>query len=124
MLVNEVTRMSGEFTAIIEEDKGWFIGYCPEIRGANGQGRTLEECRANLADAIELILEDRRDDAFRGCRLKLSATLLSFINEAGLSSSPPSSVWLLLKARRERTFAAVQSANWRRRGCTTPYGNS
>lgn len=58
--------MRSEFTAIIEQDEGWFIGYCPEIPGANGQGRTVEECRANLAEAIELILEDRRDDAFRG----------------------------------------------------------
>jgi predicted RNase H-like HicB family nuclease len=58
--------MSGEFTAIIEVEEGWFIGYCPEIPGANGLGKTLDECRASLADAIELILEDRREDAFRG----------------------------------------------------------
>lgn len=58
--------MHGEFTAIIEQDEDWYIGYCPEIPGANGQGRTVEECRANLAAAIELILEDRREDALRG----------------------------------------------------------
>ena len=58
--------MHNEFTAIIEEDEGWFIAYCPEIPGANGQGRTVEECRKSLADAINLILEDRRDDALRG----------------------------------------------------------
>ena len=58
--------MQSEFTAIIEEDDGWFIAYCPEFPGANGQGRTIEECRQNLAAAIELILEDRREDAFRG----------------------------------------------------------
>lgn len=58
--------MSREFTAIIEEDEGWFIGYSPEIPGANGQGRSIEECRSSLAPAIELILEDRREDAFRG----------------------------------------------------------
>lgn len=58
--------MNSEFTAIIEEDGEWFIGYCPEIPGANGQGKTVEECRANLAAAIELILEDRREDALRG----------------------------------------------------------
>lgn len=58
--------MHNEFTAIIEQDGGWFIAYCPEIPGANGQGRTIEECRRNLADAIELILEDRREDALRG----------------------------------------------------------
>ncbi len=58
--------MHNEFTAIIERDGDWFIAYCPEIPGANGQGRTREECRQNLADAIALILEDRRQDALRG----------------------------------------------------------
>lgn len=58
--------MHNEFTSIIEEDGEWFIGYCPEIPGANGQGRTVEECRANLSDAIALILADRREDGLRG----------------------------------------------------------
>ncbi len=58
--------MQGEFTAIIEQDEDWFIAYCPEIPGANGQGKTIEECRANLAEAIALILEDRRENALRG----------------------------------------------------------
>lgn len=58
--------MHNEFTAIIEQDEEWFIGYCPEIPGANGQGRTVDECRESLAAAISLILEDRRDDALRG----------------------------------------------------------
>jgi predicted RNase H-like HicB family nuclease len=58
--------MHNEFTAIIERDGEWFIAYCPEVPGANGQGGTIEECRENLADAIALILEDRRDDALRG----------------------------------------------------------
>jgi len=58
--------MRNEFTAIIEQDGDWFIAYCPEIPGANGQGRTREECRKSLAEAIALILEDRREDALRG----------------------------------------------------------
>ena len=58
--------MHNEFTAIIEQDEEWFIAYCPEIPGANGQGRTIEECRKNLVGAIELILEDRREHALRG----------------------------------------------------------
>jgi predicted RNase H-like HicB family nuclease len=55
--------MHNEFTAIIEEDGDWYIAYCPEIPGANGQGRTKDECRKNLADAISLILQDRRDNS-------------------------------------------------------------
>lgn len=58
--------MRNEFTAIIERDEQWFVAYCPEVPGANGQGKTLEEARANLAEAIALILEDRREDAMRG----------------------------------------------------------
>jgi predicted RNase H-like HicB family nuclease len=58
--------MHNEFTAVIERDGRWFIAFCPEIPGANGQGRTKKECLKNLADAIELILEDRRQDALRG----------------------------------------------------------
>ena len=55
--------MKHEFTAIFERDGDWHIAYCPEIPGANGQGRTKEQARQNLSDAIALILEDRREDA-------------------------------------------------------------
>lgn len=58
--------MRNEFTAIIERDGDWFVAYCPEIPGANGQGKTKEECLENLSEAIALILEDRREDALRG----------------------------------------------------------
>lgn len=58
--------MPNEYTAIIERDGEWYIAYCPEVPGANGQGLTKEEARASLADAISLILEDRREDALRG----------------------------------------------------------
>jgi predicted RNase H-like HicB family nuclease len=55
--------MHNEFTAIIERDGDWYIAYCPEIPGANGQGRTAEECRKSLGEAISLIL-----DAKKTCR--------------------------------------------------------
>jgi predicted RNase H-like HicB family nuclease len=58
--------MHNEFTAVIERDGEWYIGYCPEIPGANGQGKSREECLQSLADAIELILEDRREEGLRG----------------------------------------------------------
>ncbi len=58
--------MHNEFTAIIEKDGDWFIAYCPEIPGANGQGKTKEECLQNLSEAIELVLQDRREDCLRG----------------------------------------------------------
>lgn len=58
--------MHNEFTCIMEKDENWYIAYCPEIPGANGQGRTVEECRKSLSDAIALILKDKREDALRG----------------------------------------------------------
>ncbi|HUF52688.1 MAG TPA: type II toxin-antitoxin system HicB family antitoxin [Dehalococcoidia bacterium] len=58
--------MHNEFTAIVEEDGEWFVAYCPEIPGANGQGQTKDEAVKSLAEAIRLILEDRREDAMRG----------------------------------------------------------
>lgn len=58
--------MSNTYTAIFERDGEWYIAYCPEVPGANGQGRTKEEARESLASAISLILEDRREDVLRG----------------------------------------------------------
>ena len=51
--------MRNEFTAIIERDGEWFVAWSPEIPGANGQGRSVEECRESVSAAIQLILEDR-----------------------------------------------------------------
>ena len=58
--------MHNEFTAVYEQDGDWFIGYCPEILGANGQGRTKEQALQTLRDAIALILDDRREEGLRG----------------------------------------------------------
>jgi predicted RNase H-like HicB family nuclease len=57
--------MRNEFTAIVEQDGEWYIAYCAEVPGAKGQGRTREECLANLREAITLILEHRREDSLR-----------------------------------------------------------
>ena len=58
--------MRNEFTAIVERDEKWFIAYCPEIHGANGQGESKAEALKSLSEAISLILGDRREDAMRG----------------------------------------------------------
>jgi predicted RNase H-like HicB family nuclease len=58
--------MINEFTAIIEQDEGWFVAYALEIAGANGQGRTKDEALHSLAEAIRLVLQDRREDGLRG----------------------------------------------------------
>jgi predicted RNase H-like HicB family nuclease len=58
--------MHNEFTAVIEREGEWYVAYSPEVPGANGQGRTKEEAKQSLAEAIALILEDRRADGLRG----------------------------------------------------------
>jgi predicted RNase H-like HicB family nuclease len=59
-------HMHNEFTAVIERDGEWYIAYSPEVPGANGQGHTKEKAKESLAEAIALILEDRRADGLRG----------------------------------------------------------
>lgn len=50
--------MENEFTAVFEKDGDWYIGFCPEVPGASGQGKTIEGCRESLSEAIRLMLED------------------------------------------------------------------
>ena len=57
-----------QFTAIVhrgEPEEGGFWATCLEVPGANGQGETKEECLRNLSEAIKLIVETEREEAFR-----------------------------------------------------------
>jgi len=50
-----------ELTAVFEPcDEGGYIAYIEEIPGINSQGETIDEARENLADAINLMFEERR----------------------------------------------------------------
>jgi predicted RNase H-like HicB family nuclease len=57
--------MRNEFTAIVERDGPWFVAYCAELPGANGQGKSRKECLDSLRAAIALILEHRREESLR-----------------------------------------------------------
>ena len=50
-------------TAVYEKVGNDYIGYIEEIPGVNTQGTTLEEARVNLQEALELILDVRREMA-------------------------------------------------------------
>ena len=41
----------------------WWVAWCDDVPGALSQGRTLEEARENLRDAIQLMLEPVAFDA-------------------------------------------------------------
>jgi predicted RNase H-like HicB family nuclease len=44
----------------------WYVAYCPEVPGANGQGRTKDEAVGSLSSAIKMILDQRRDEGLQG----------------------------------------------------------
>ncbi len=52
--------MKAEFTAVFRKVPEGYIAFVEELPGANTQGRTLEEARTNLEEAVTLVLEANR----------------------------------------------------------------
>ena len=99
--------MANEFTAVFERDGRWFIAYCPEIPGANGQGETKEQARASLAEAIALILEDRRQDALRGLPPEAELETVTVKSKKAPCSITCASTAAILNARVVSTLCGV-----------------
>ncbi len=55
--------MEAVYTAVIQQDEEWWIGWIEEIPGVNGQGHTREELLDNLRSALKEALEMNRADA-------------------------------------------------------------
>jgi predicted RNase H-like HicB family nuclease len=53
--------MDLQFTAVFRRVPEGYIGFVEELPGANTQGATLDEVRANLREAVTLILEANRE---------------------------------------------------------------
>ncbi|MCW5977325.1 MAG: type II toxin-antitoxin system HicB family antitoxin [Bryobacteraceae bacterium] len=49
--------MSRKASVVVETDEHGFYVWCPELKGCQSQGATLEEALANIREAIELYLE-------------------------------------------------------------------
>jgi|SRR5579862_1350803 len=49
--------MARKASVIIEKDEHGFYAWCPELKGCQSQGETLEQAIANIKEAIELYLE-------------------------------------------------------------------
>lgn len=49
--------MGTKLTAVFQRSPYGYIGYVEELPGANTQGKTLEETKKNLIEAIRLVLE-------------------------------------------------------------------
>ena len=55
--------MKGEYTAVVKQDGGWWVGWIEEVPGVNCQERTLEELRKTLEVTLKEALELNRLDA-------------------------------------------------------------
>ena len=53
--------MQNQITAVYEQKGDWWVAWVEEIPGANTQGRTLDEARENLADAVQELFAARRE---------------------------------------------------------------
>lgn len=62
--------MKEQLTAVFEKVPQGYIAFVEELPGANSQGNTLDEARANLREAIQLVLEANRTLAQEGLRDK------------------------------------------------------
>lgn len=49
-------------TAVFEQQGNDYIAYIEEMPGVNTQGRTVEKARENLLDALEMILDVRKEE--------------------------------------------------------------
>lgn len=52
--------MARELTAVFRKVPEGYVAFVEELPGANTQGATLEEARANLVEAVDLVLEANR----------------------------------------------------------------
>ena len=50
-----------EWTAVFIEVPEGYVAFVEEIPGANTQGATLDEARANLKEAVALVIEANRE---------------------------------------------------------------
>ncbi|HSN74508.1 MAG TPA: type II toxin-antitoxin system HicB family antitoxin [Anaerolineae bacterium] len=50
-----------KFTAVFQQEGEWWMAYVEELPGANTQGKSLDEARENLKDAIQMIIEANRE---------------------------------------------------------------
>jgi len=57
--------MANRFTAIFRREGEWWAAYVEELPGANTQGKTIEEARENLREAVSMVLEANRELAER-----------------------------------------------------------
>jgi predicted RNase H-like HicB family nuclease len=53
--------MTRKASVLIEKDEHGYYAWCPELKGCQSQGATVEDALANIREAIELYLETLSD---------------------------------------------------------------
>lgn len=53
LFVEEKGNLTSKFTAVIQQDGDWWIGWIEEVPGVNSQGKTREELLENLQSALQ-----------------------------------------------------------------------
>jgi len=71
-------------TIIKPRPDGWFIGWVEEIPGTISTGRSLDECRQNLRESLQLMIDTRRDEA----RLSLDPSCIEEAIEIDVTERP------------------------------------
>ena len=54
--------MTRKASVLIEKDEHGFYAWCPELKGCQSQGASIDDVLANIREAIELYLESLPDD--------------------------------------------------------------
>ena len=94
--------MDLQFTAVFRQVPEGYIGFVEELPGANTQGATLEEARANLQEAVALILEANRELAQQATgQGQVIREPLKVSDEAPGARAPSGATWLSVAPGRQ-----------------------
>ena len=59
-------KIKPQFTAVYKKTRSWYVGWVEEIPGVNTQGKTLKEAKANLKEALDMIISANRESSRHG----------------------------------------------------------
>ncbi len=57
-----MVSMIGKVSVVIEQDEHGCYAWCPELKGCQSEGKTVEEALTNIREAIDLFLETLTDE--------------------------------------------------------------
>ena len=99
--------MAPKYTAVVQRDGPWWIGWVEEIPGVNSQGRTRDELLDNLRDALAEAVEMNRAEARAACRVE-RLRKWGFPDEAARLNCPSKARGVFPRARRKAALLVGQ----------------